>query len=68
MAKKADGTPWDHVTELRDAQRGLMKRIKSINKKLSSNKLDDASRSALEKELGEASRLLDKSEGYLPRK
>ncbi|MER2499040.1 polymorphic toxin type 28 domain-containing protein [Vibrio neptunius] len=56
------------MTELRDAQRGLMKRIKSINKKLSSNKLDDASRSALEKELGEASRLLDKSEGYLPRK
>lgn len=68
VARKADGTPWDHVTELRDAQRGLLKRIKSIDKQLGSNNIDDATRSSLQKELGEASRLLDKTEGYLPRK
>jgi RHS repeat-associated protein len=67
VARKADGTPWDHVTELRDAQRGLLNRIKAINKQLSNSNLDNATRSSLQDELGEASRLLDKTEGYLPR-
>ena len=68
VARKDDGTPWDHVKELRDAQRGLLKRISKINKELKSNKVDSATSSDLERELGEASRLLDKTEEYLPRK
>lgn len=69
VARKADGTPWDHVTELEDAQNGLLNRINSINKQLSSTKgLSDTTRSGLLKELSEASKLLDKTEGFLPRK
>jgi len=67
VARKADGTPWNHVQELRDAQRGLLNRIDSINRQLSRDGISDAQRSALQRELGEASRLLDKTEGYLPR-
>jgi YD repeat-containing protein len=67
VARKADGTPWDHVHELRDAQRGLLNRIDSIKRQLGNGKVSDAQRSALQRELGEASKLLDKTEGYLPR-
>jgi RHS repeat-associated protein len=66
VARKADGTPWDHVTELRDAQRGLLKRINKIKKELGGDLTDEA-RAALQKELSEASKLLDKTEEYLPR-
>jgi len=67
VARKADGTPWDHVTELRDAQRGLVNRINKIKKQLGGKDLTDDARGALQKELSEASKLLDKTEEYLPR-
>ena len=67
IARKADGTPWNHVQELRDAQRGLLNRIDSIKGQLSRDGISDAHRSALQREVGEASKLLDKTEGYLPR-
>jgi RHS repeat-associated protein len=67
VKRKADGTPWDHVHELRDAQRGLLNRIESINRQLGRDGISDAQRVTLQQELGQASRLLDKTEGYLPR-
>jgi hypothetical protein len=67
VKRKADGTPWDHQHEVRDAQRGLLNRIDQINKRLSRPALTEAERQALTAELREASALLDKSEGYLPR-
>lgn len=67
VARKADGTPWDHVHELRDAQRGLLNRVDSLKKQLGNTNLTDVQRSKFQKELGEASKLLDKTEKYLPR-
>lgn len=46
---------------------GLLNRIDSINRKLGGNGISDAHRAALQQELGQASKLLDKTEGYLPR-
>ncbi|MEW6363201.1 MAG: polymorphic toxin type 28 domain-containing protein [Acidobacteriota bacterium] len=67
VARKPDGTPYDHVTEVQEAQRALVKRIEQINKLRADPNLTDEQRAALEKELSEASKLLDHSEGYLPR-
>lgn len=68
VARKRDGTPYDHKDELENAQNGLLNRIRIINRKLSRVGLADKDRSALQRELSEASRLLDKTEKYLPRK
>lgn len=66
VAMKGNGIPYDHVDELSNAQQGLLERITYI-KALLAHAPDSPARSALVKELGEASRLLDKSEEYLPR-
>ena len=67
VARKADGTPYDHVTEVREAQRGLADRIGRIKGRLGDPRLGMAEREALTRELSEASRLLDRSEGFVPR-
>jgi hypothetical protein len=67
VARKPNGVPWDHVHELQDAQRGLLNRIRAINGRLGRGNLDPGVRADLLKELGEASRLLDKTEEYSPR-
>ncbi|MFF1913512.1 polymorphic toxin type 28 domain-containing protein, partial [Streptomyces sp. NPDC058239] len=67
VARKASGTPWDHVHEVRDAQNGLLKTIGSINKKLSHPKTSSADRDLLVADLGRASRMLDHSEQFVPR-
>lgn len=67
VVRKANGQPFDHVTELRDAQNGLLKRIRNIKIDLGNPTLDPATRNALERELSEASKLLDKTEEFLPR-
>ncbi|MGQ4601606.1 polymorphic toxin type 28 domain-containing protein, partial [Nocardia sp. R6R-6] len=67
VARKPDGTPWDHVHEVRDAQNALVKRIDQINKRLSWPGLSAEERPLLERELSEASRLLDYSEQFVPR-
>jgi len=67
VARKLDGTPYDHIKEVRETQRGLLKRIERIKRKLGFPSLSAAEREALLKELGEASRLLDKSEEFLPK-
>ncbi|MFJ3646554.1 polymorphic toxin type 28 domain-containing protein [Streptomyces murinus] len=67
VARKADGTPWDHVHEVRDAQNGLLKTIGDINKKLAHPKTGGAERDLLVADLGRASRMLDYSEQFVPR-
>jgi hypothetical protein len=68
VARKPNGQPWDHVHEVRDAQRGLLRRIDQINRRLGHPGLGAGERSALQRELGEASRLLDRSEQFVPRR
>jgi RHS repeat-associated protein len=67
VATKWDGTPYDHVTEVRNAQRGLLNRIESINGQLGNPNISATQRLILQDELGRASRLLDYSERYVPR-
>jgi hypothetical protein len=68
VALKPDGTPYDHVTEVVNAQNGLINRIDSFNAQLSYPNLGDLQRYYLQNELGQASRLLDYAEQYVPRK
>ncbi|MGW6796640.1 polymorphic toxin type 28 domain-containing protein [Streptomyces chartreusis] len=67
VKRKADGTPWDHVHEVRDAQNGLLNTIADINKKLAHPKTGGADRDLLVADLGRASRMLDFSEQFVPR-
>lgn len=66
VATKGDGTPWDHVGEVRDAQRGLLNRIDQLKRMLSDSRVSDEARSAAQAELSEASRLLDYSRQFVP--
>ncbi|RSM41902.1 hypothetical protein DMA12_23465 [Amycolatopsis balhimycina DSM 5908] len=67
VARKGDGTPWDHVTEVREAQNGLSNQINRLKRQLSDSRLAPENRPAIEAELSEASRLLDYSEQWVPR-
>ena len=67
VATKPDGTPWDHVDEVRNAQRGLVNRIGQLKRQLGDTRISAADKSALQSELSEASRLLDYSEQFVPR-
>ncbi|PKW14301.1 putative T7SS-secreted protein [Saccharopolyspora spinosa] len=67
VARKPNGEPWDHVDEVQNAQRGLVNRIEQINRQLGDSRTTPEQRAGLESELSEASRLLDHSEGYVPR-
>jgi predicted RNA binding protein with dsRBD fold (UPF0201 family) len=67
VARKPDGAPYDHVDEVRNAQRGLVNRIEQLKRQLGDSRISDADRSTLESELTEASRLLDHSEQFVPR-
>lgn len=67
VARKPSGQPWDHVDEVRNAQRGLVNRINQIQRQLSDSRISSADRTTLESELSEASRLLDRSEQFVPR-
>jgi putative RNase toxin 28 of polymorphic toxin system len=64
---RPDGKPYDHVDEVRNAQRGLVKRIQQIQQQLGDSRISDAYRVELQSELSEASRLLDHSEQFVPR-
>ncbi|MER7694869.1 polymorphic toxin type 28 domain-containing protein, partial [Streptomyces sp. NPDC097610] len=67
VKRKANGVPWDHVREVRDAQEGLIKAIGGINKRLSHPNTGGAERDLLVADLGRASRMLDFSEQFVPR-
>ncbi|WP_130342492.1 polymorphic toxin type 28 domain-containing protein [Herbihabitans rhizosphaerae] len=65
--KAKTGVPYDHVDEVQNSQRGLLNQIDWLNKKLDDSRTSDADKKKMEAELGEASKLLDRSEGFLPR-
>jgi uncharacterized protein YukE len=67
VARKPNGQPWDHVDEVRNAQRGLVRRIDQLKQLLGDSRVAEADRAAYEAELSEASRLLDYSEQFVPR-
>ncbi|WP_353963378.1 polymorphic toxin type 28 domain-containing protein [Streptomyces sp. NBC_00091] len=67
VARKADGTPWDHVSEVRDAQTGLLNHMHQIKVQMSKAGVDHPSFSSLQSEFSQASKLLDCSEKYVPR-
>jgi hypothetical protein len=68
VARKPDGAPWDHVREVREAQLGLVNRINKLKRQLTDSRTADSDKAALEAELSEASRLLDHSERFVPRR
>lgn len=61
------GVTYNHVAKVNSAQRGLFNHIEKINSQLGRPNLSFHERYALQKELSNASRLLDYSEGYVPR-
>ena len=67
VARKGDGTPWDHVTEVREAQNGLLNQVNKLMRMLDDSRLSPEDRPAIEQELSEASKLLDYSERWVPR-
>lgn len=67
VSRRPDGSPFDHVQKVRNAQAGLLDRIQQINRRLGHPGLSEPERFALRNELSEASRLLDRSEAFVPR-
>lgn len=67
VAVKDSGVPFDHVGEVKDAQRGLLNVIDKVNSKLSDTRLAQEAKQQLIGALSVASRLLDASEQYLKR-
>jgi len=67
VATKSDGTPWDHVHEVRDAQNALMNIIDRAKRKLDDSRVSDEDKAAYEALLSQASTMLDYSEGFVPR-
>ncbi len=71
VARRSDGTPYDHVQEVSDAQQGLLNRIDELNRKLTDHgltgRLTEGQVQEIMDELREASKLLDHSERFLPR-
>jgi hypothetical protein len=67
VARKPNGTPWDHVREVQEAQRGLVNRVTRLQRQLEDGRTSDAEKPAIETELSQASRLLDHSERFVPR-
>lgn len=67
VATKSDGTPYDHVQEVRDAQNGLMNRIDTLKKMIGSGKLTPGASEVAQQRLGYLSKLLDRTEKYVPR-
>ncbi|MFJ7210731.1 polymorphic toxin type 28 domain-containing protein [Amycolatopsis sp. NPDC098790] len=46
VARKGDATPWDHVTEVREAQNGLSNQINRLKRQLSDSRLSPEDRPA----------------------
>lgn len=66
VARKPDGTPFDHVGKVKDAQRGLKNTIARMQMELRNQNCSPAQLAAARRTLSEASRLLDYSEKYVP--
>lgn len=64
---KNNGIPFDHVTEVRQGQKGLVNVIRETKRLLSNPMLSSDQRARAEKVLSRTSQWLDKTEGFLPR-
>ena len=66
VARKPDGTPYNHVGKVRKAQEGLKNTIAKMRGRLSATSCSSAQRAEAQRVISEASRLLDYSEKYVP--
>lgn len=66
VVRKVSGTPYDHVHEVQDSQRGLLRRILRLKQLISDSRTGPVERQLYSDELAEASRLLDYSRGFVP--
>ncbi|MBI2654224.1 hypothetical protein HYX02_05445 [Candidatus Woesearchaeota archaeon] len=60
------GKPYDHLKEVKQAQKGLEKQIKQLIKQLQDKKLSKQARRALEDALARAKKALEASREYVP--
>ena len=65
VARKADGTPFNHIKEVQDAQRGLANQIQKLKETLGNTPKGDEAR-ALEKAISDLSKFLDQTKGWCP--
>lgn len=66
MATKPDGTPFDHVNKVTEAQGSLRTQISNLKRVLGYPGTDQATRQQAEGLLSQASKLLDYSEQFVP--
>jgi RHS repeat-associated protein len=67
VARKADGTPFDHVTEVRNAQQGIANQIQKLEDSLANCPAGSSEKAALEKSISELSKFLDNTTGWVPK-
>ena len=60
------GVSYDHITKVKNAQKGLANLIKQIKNVMSSPYTSTAQHHILQEELSQASKLLDYSRGFVP--
>jgi len=62
-----DGLPYDHITEVRNAQQGLANQIAKLKDALANTPKSSDEAQALEKAISNLSKQLDKTTGWCPR-
>jgi RHS repeat-associated protein len=67
VAVKKSGEAFDHVNKVREAQQGLINQIGNLKKQLGNSELTEAARKEIQRKISEASKLLDKTEEFVPR-
>jgi hypothetical protein len=65
VARRPDGVPFDHVTEVREAMNGLRNTVTGLQRKLGHPGLTAEQRAATQASLSAGSRLLDWAKGWL---
>jgi hypothetical protein len=68
VARKSSGSPYDHVYKVQRAQDGLIGLIDRSQKRLGDSRLSNEDRVAVQKVLGEVSRMLDFTEEFVPQR
>jgi RHS repeat-associated protein len=64
---RPSGRPYDHLTEVQDAQRGLQNLIEQLKARIGSGRLSKDELEEAQRLLGESSRLLDRTRQMVPR-
>lgn len=66
VARKADGTPYDHITEVANSQQGVVNEIQAMERKLGHPGLEEQTRVDTTDRLSRYSRFLDYTEQWVP--